>query len=48
MKKPAFRILYTEEAKKNIEKLDSSVRKLIRKAIESLAVDPEKGKPLVL
>ena len=46
MKKPAFRILYTEEAKKNIEKLDSSVRKLIRKAIESLAVNPEKGKPL--
>jgi mRNA interferase RelE/StbE len=46
MKRPAFRILYTEEAKKNIEKLDPSVRKLIRKAIESLAVNPERGKPL--
>jgi mRNA interferase RelE/StbE len=46
MKKPAFGIFYTKEAKKNIEKLDSSVRKLVKKAIESLAIDPEKGKPL--
>ncbi len=46
MKKPALGILYTKEAKKNIEKLDPSVKKLIRKAVESLAVDPEKGKPL--
>lgn len=46
MKKAAHRILYTREAKKNIEKLDPSVKKLIRKAVESLAVDPEKGKPL--
>ena len=46
MKRPAFRVLYTEEAKKNIEKLDPSVKRLIRKAIESLAVNPEKGKPL--
>jgi mRNA interferase RelE/StbE len=46
MKKPAFGIFYTKEAKKSIEKLDSSVRKLVKKAIESLAIDPEKGKPL--
>ena len=46
MKQAAYRILYTGEAKKNIGKLDPSVRKLIRKAIESLAVNPEKGKPL--
>ena len=46
MKKAAYRILYTREAKRNVEKLDPSVRKLIRKAIESLAVNPEKGKPL--
>jgi len=46
MKKPAFGILYTKEAKKNIERLDPSVRRLIKKAIESLAVNPEKGKPL--
>ena len=46
MKRSAYRILYTREAKKNVEKLDPSVKKLIQKAIESLAVDPEKGKPL--
>lgn len=44
MKGPARRILYTREAKKRIDKLDPSVRKLIRKAVESLAIDPEKGK----
>lgn len=46
MKAPAHRILYTREAKRNIGKLDPSVRKLIRKAVESLASDPERGKPL--
>ena len=46
MKRPAYRILYKREAKKNVEKLDPSVRKLIRKAIESLSDNPEKGKPL--
>jgi mRNA interferase RelE/StbE len=46
MKRPVYRILYTREAKKNVEKLDPSVKKLIQKAIESLAVDPEKAKPL--
>ena len=46
MKAPARRILYTREAKRNIGKLDPSVRKLVRKAVESLAADPERGKPL--
>jgi mRNA interferase RelE/StbE len=43
---PAHRILYTREAKRNIDKLDPSVRELVRNAIESLAAEPEKGKPL--
>lgn len=46
MKAPAHRVLYTREAKRNIGKLDPSVRKLVRKAVESLAADPERGKPL--
>jgi mRNA interferase RelE/StbE len=47
MKRSVYRILYTREAKKHIEKPGPSVRKLIRKAIESLAVNPDKGKPLL-
>ncbi len=46
MKSATHRILYTREAKRNIDKLDPSVRKLVRKAVESLAVEPERGKPL--
>jgi len=46
MKKSAYRILFTKEAKKNIQKLDPSIMKIVRKAIESLAVNPDKGKPL--
>lgn len=46
MKSAAHRILYTREAKRNIDKLDHSVRKLVRKVVESLAVEPERGKPL--
>jgi len=46
MKKSVFGVLYTKEARRNIEKLDPSVKALVKKAIESLAVDPEKGKPL--
>jgi len=46
MKKFPYRILLTKEAKKNIEKLDPSISKIIGKAIESLAVNPVKGKPL--
>jgi mRNA interferase RelE/StbE len=46
MKSAAYRILYTREAKRTIDKLDHSVRKLVQKAVESLAVEPERGKPL--
>lgn len=46
MKKPLYIVFYTREAKKNIEKLDPSVRKIIKKAIESLTINPIKGKPL--
>jgi mRNA interferase RelE/StbE len=46
MKKSPYRILFTKEAKKNVEKLDPSIAKIISKAIESLAVNPAKGKPL--
>lgn len=46
MTSPAYRLLYTRESKRNIDKLDPSVRKLVRKAVESLSADPERGKPL--
>jgi mRNA interferase RelE/StbE len=46
MKKSPYRILFTKEAKKNIEKLDPSIAKIVGKAIESLARTPVKGKPL--
>ena len=41
-----YTIKYTREAKKQIEKLDKSIKPIIRKAIESLALNPYKGKPL--
>ena len=46
MKEPRYRILFTREAKKNIDKLDPSIKKIVRKAIESLAANPAKGKSL--
>ncbi len=46
MKISAPRILYTREAKRNIDRLDPSVKRLVKNAVESLATDPEKGKPL--
>jgi mRNA interferase RelE/StbE len=46
MKKTRHSVFFTREAKRNIEKLDPSIRKVIKKAIESLAVNPAKGKPL--
>jgi mRNA interferase RelE/StbE len=46
MKKSPYGVLFTREAKRNVEKLDPSIRKIITKAIESLAVNPGKGKPL--
>jgi len=46
MKESRYSIFFTREAKRNIEKLDPSIRKIIKKAIESLAINPAKGKPL--
>lgn len=46
MKEPRYAVFFTREAKKNIEKLDLPIRKIIRKAIESLATNPAKGKAL--
>ncbi len=41
-----YSIKYTKEAKRKIEKLDPSIRVVIKKAIESLSSNPYKGKPL--
>jgi len=41
-----YSIKYTKEAKKKIEKLDPSIKLVIKKAIESLSSNPFKGKPL--
>ena len=41
-----YSVKYTKEAKKKIEKLDPSIRVIIKKAIESLSSNPYKGKPL--
>ena len=41
-----YAIKYTREAKKRIEKLDPSIKKIIKKAIKSLSLNPFKGKPL--
>ncbi|MEW5900001.1 MAG: type II toxin-antitoxin system RelE/ParE family toxin [Acidobacteriota bacterium] len=46
MKAARYTILFTREAKRSVDKLDPSIRKIIRKAIESLALNPAKGKPL--
>lgn len=46
MKDSRYRVFLTREARRNIEKLDPSIRKTIRKAIESLTIHPLKGKPL--
>jgi mRNA interferase RelE/StbE len=46
MKEPSYTVLLTREAKKKVEKLDPSIRKIIAKAIKSLAINPAKGKPL--
>jgi mRNA interferase RelE/StbE len=42
-----YTVKYTKEAKKNIEKLDQSIKQVIKKAIESLSSNPYRGKPLV-
>ena len=41
-----YTLVYTREAKKNIEKLDSSIRIIIEKALETLSLDPLRGKQL--
>jgi mRNA interferase RelE/StbE len=41
-----YTVQFTREAKKRIDKLDASIRKIIQKAIESLAQNPYTGKPL--
>jgi mRNA interferase RelE/StbE len=41
-----YSVKYTKEAKKKIERLDESIRTVISKAIESIAINPYKGKPL--
>jgi mRNA interferase RelE/StbE len=41
-----YTLVYTREAKKNIEKLDPSIRKLIEKALEALSLDAFRGKQL--
>ncbi len=46
MKESRHSVFFTREAKRNVEKLDPSIRKIIQKAIQSLAVNPTKGKPL--
>lgn len=41
-----YTVKYTAEAKKRIERLDVSVKRVIQKAIESLSLNPYRGKPL--
>ena len=41
-----YTVKLTREARKRIEKLDVSIKKIIQKAIDSLAQNPYKGKPL--
>jgi len=42
----AFSLVYTREARKNIDKLDPSIQQVIQRALEALKVDPYKGKQL--
>jgi mRNA interferase RelE/StbE len=46
MKKSPCAILFTREAKRNVDKLDPAIGKIVKKAIESLAINPAKGKSL--
>jgi mRNA interferase RelE/StbE len=41
-----YRVQFTREAKKRIDKLDASIKKIIQKAIDSLSHNPYRGKPL--
>ena len=46
MKDSSYAILFTRQAKREVEKLDPSIRKIIARAIKSLSANPVKGKPL--
>jgi mRNA interferase RelE/StbE len=46
MKDSRYNVFFTREAKRNVEKMDASITRIIKKAIQSLAVNPAKGKPL--
>ena len=46
MKESRYNVFFTREAKRNVEKVDPSIKRVIQKAIESLSVSPAKGKPL--
>ena len=41
-----YTVRYTKEAKRGIDKLNSSIKKVVQKAIESLSRNPYRGKPL--
>jgi mRNA interferase RelE/StbE len=41
-----YNVKYTKEAKRNIEKLDQSIKQVIKKAIVSLSSNPYRGKAL--
>jgi mRNA interferase RelE/StbE len=41
-----YTLVYTREAKKNIEKFDPSIRRIIENALETLSLDPFRGKQL--
>ena len=42
-----FRLVYTREAKKQIQKLNQPLKNQIQQAVELIAEDPKVGKPLV-
>ena len=44
----SWTVRYTETAAKAIKKLDPTVRKRVRAAIDALREDPHRGKPLQL
>ena len=41
-----FKLVYTDEAKKQISKLDSRTKEKVRLAMEEIALNPGTGKPL--
>jgi mRNA interferase RelE/StbE len=43
-----WKILYTASAARSLQKLDPQIRRRVRAAIQTLAEEPERGKPLQL